>query len=152
MWMVSYVVDIALSVTHLGKFIRGHFYLVIGILNFAFKYGQDRIEQKQLRDSWYLSHCRILKCRHRCRLAYSTKITWCIFIYRIIPLQVHNINYDNIYYILENFWTPKSKNWVNKRYLNTINCLTMAKNAYLSYLRINVLIAIHFYSIYQLNS
>ena len=50
MWMVSYVVDIALSVTHLGKVIRGHFYLVLGILNFAFKYGPDRIEQKQLRD------------------------------------------------------------------------------------------------------
>ena len=48
--MVSYVVDIALSVTHLGKVIRGHFELVIGILNFAFKYGPDRIEQKQLMD------------------------------------------------------------------------------------------------------
>ena len=89
---------------------------------------------------------------YMCHLAYSTKIIWCILICRIIPLQVHNINYDDIYYILENFWTTKSKNWVNKRYLNTINCLTMAKNAYLSYLRINVLIAIHFYSIYQLNS
>ena len=51
MWMVSYVVDIALSVTHLGKVIRGHSYLVLGILNFAFKYGPDRIEQKQLRDT-----------------------------------------------------------------------------------------------------
>ena len=50
MWMVSYVVDIALSVTHLGKVIRGHFDLVLGILNFAFKYGPDCIEQKQLRD------------------------------------------------------------------------------------------------------
>ena len=50
-WMVSYVVDIALSVTHLGKVIRGHFDLVLGILNFAFKYGPDRFEQKQLRDS-----------------------------------------------------------------------------------------------------
>ena len=50
-WMVSYVVDIALSVTHLGKFIRGHFDLVLGILYFAFNYGPDRIEQKQLRDS-----------------------------------------------------------------------------------------------------
>ena len=50
MWMVSYVVDIALSVTHLGKFIRGPFDLVLGILNFAFKYRPDRIEQKQLRD------------------------------------------------------------------------------------------------------
>ena len=49
-WMLSYVVDIALSVTHLGKVIRGHFYLVLGILNFAFKYGPDRIEQKQLKD------------------------------------------------------------------------------------------------------
>ena len=48
--MVSYVVDIALSVTHLGKIIRGHFDLVLGILNFAFKYGPDRIEQKQQRD------------------------------------------------------------------------------------------------------
>ena len=48
--MDSYVVDIALSVTHLGKVITGHFYLVLGILNFAFKYGPDRIEQKQLRD------------------------------------------------------------------------------------------------------
>ena len=53
MWMVSYVVDIALSVTHLGKVITGHFYLVLGILNFAFKYGPDRIEQKQLRDTVY---------------------------------------------------------------------------------------------------
>ena len=43
--MVSYVVDIALSVTHLGKVIRGHFDLVLGILNFAFNYGPDRIEQ-----------------------------------------------------------------------------------------------------------
>ena len=51
MWMVSYVVDIALSVTHLGKVIRGHFDLVLGILNIAFKYGPDRIEQKQLRDN-----------------------------------------------------------------------------------------------------
>ena len=50
MWMVSYVVDIALSVTHLGKVIRGHFYLVLGILNLVFKYGPDRIEQKQLKD------------------------------------------------------------------------------------------------------
>ena len=49
--MVSHVVDIALSVTHLGKVIRGHFDLVRGILNLAFKYGPDRIEQKQLRDS-----------------------------------------------------------------------------------------------------
>ena len=49
--MVSYVVDIALSVTHLGKVIRGYFDLVLGILNFAFKYGPDRIEQKQLRDT-----------------------------------------------------------------------------------------------------
>ena len=49
--MVSYVVDIALSVTHLGKVIRGHFDLVLGILNFAFKYGPDRIEQKQLMDN-----------------------------------------------------------------------------------------------------
>ena len=48
--MVSYVVDIALSVTHLGKVSIGHFDLVLGILNFAFKYGPDRIEQKQLRD------------------------------------------------------------------------------------------------------
>ena len=48
--MVSYVVDIALSVTQLGKFIRGYFDLVLGILNFDFKYGPDRIEQKQLRD------------------------------------------------------------------------------------------------------
>ena len=51
MWMVSYVVDIAFSFTHLGKVIRGHFDLVIGILNFAFKYGPDRIEQKQLRNT-----------------------------------------------------------------------------------------------------
>ena len=49
--MVSYVVDIALSVTHLGKFIRGRFDLVIGILNSAFNYGPDRNEQKQIRDS-----------------------------------------------------------------------------------------------------
>ena len=48
--MVSYVVDVALSVTHLGKVIRGHFDLVIGILKFAFKYRPDCIEQKQLRD------------------------------------------------------------------------------------------------------
>ena len=54
MWMVSYVVNIALSVTHLGKLIRGHFDLVLGILNFAFKYGLDCIEQKQLRDSKYI--------------------------------------------------------------------------------------------------
>ena len=47
MWMISYVVDIALSVTHLGKVIRVTFDLVLGILNFAFKYGPDRIEQKQ---------------------------------------------------------------------------------------------------------
>ena len=40
--------DIALS--DLGKVIRGHFDLVLGILNFGFKYGPDRIEQKQLRD------------------------------------------------------------------------------------------------------
>ena len=44
--MVSYVVDIALSVTHLGKVIRGHFDLALGISKFAFKYGPDRIEQK----------------------------------------------------------------------------------------------------------
>ena len=50
MWMVSYVVGIALSVTHLGKVIRGNFDLVLGILNFAFNYGPYRIEQKQLRD------------------------------------------------------------------------------------------------------
>ena len=56
MWMVSYVVDIALSVTHLGKVIRGHFDLVLGILNVAFKYGPDRIEQKQLRDKRDLAH------------------------------------------------------------------------------------------------
>ena len=58
--MVSYVVNIALSVTHLGKVIRGHFDLVLGILNFAFKYGSDRIEQKQLRDKelkQYFSPC-----------------------------------------------------------------------------------------------
>ena len=48
--MVSYVVDVALSVTHLEKVIRGHFDLVLGILNFALKYGPDRFEQKQLRD------------------------------------------------------------------------------------------------------
>ena len=48
--MVSYVVDIALSVTHLGKVIRGHFDLALGISKFAFKYGPDRIEQKQLKD------------------------------------------------------------------------------------------------------
>ena len=53
MWMVSYVVDIALSVTHLEKVIRGHFDLVLGILNFAFKYGPDRIEKKQVRDIHY---------------------------------------------------------------------------------------------------
>ena len=44
--MVSYVVDIALSVTHLGKVIRGRLDLVLVILNFEFKYGPDRIEQK----------------------------------------------------------------------------------------------------------
>ena len=49
--MVSYVVDIALSVTHLGKVIRGRFDLVVGISNFSFKYGPDRIVQKQLRDT-----------------------------------------------------------------------------------------------------
>ena len=49
--MVSYVVDIAPSVTHLGKVIRGHFDLVLGILNFSFKYRPDRNEQKQLRDT-----------------------------------------------------------------------------------------------------
>ena len=63
--MVSYVVDIALSVTHLGKVIRFHFDLVIGTLKFAFKYGPDRIEKKQLRDTntqfflsdlWHISH------------------------------------------------------------------------------------------------
>ena len=48
--MVSYVVDIALSVTHLGKVIRGRFDLVLEILSFAFKYGPDRIEKKQLGD------------------------------------------------------------------------------------------------------
>ena len=48
--MVSYVVDIALSVTHLGKVIRGNFDLVLGVLNFAFKYRPDLIEQKQLSD------------------------------------------------------------------------------------------------------
>ena len=51
MWMVSYVVEIALSVTHLGKVITGHFDLVLGVLNLVFKYGPDRIKQKQLRDS-----------------------------------------------------------------------------------------------------
>ena len=49
--MVSYIVDIALSVTHLGKVIRGHFDLVLGILKFAFKYGPERIEQKKPRDT-----------------------------------------------------------------------------------------------------
>ena len=53
---MSYVVDIALSVTYLGKVIRGHFDLVLGILNFLFKYGPDRIEQKQLRDRSNLAH------------------------------------------------------------------------------------------------
>ena len=57
--MVSYIFDIALSVTHLGKVIRGHFDLVLGILNFAFKYGPDRIEQKQLRGSVHLYFCTI---------------------------------------------------------------------------------------------
>ena len=55
--MVSYVFDIAFSVTHLGKVIRGHFDLVLGILNFSFKYGPDRIEQKQLRDSLIFILC-----------------------------------------------------------------------------------------------
>ena len=49
--MVSYVVDIALSATHLVKVIRGNFDLVLGILKFAFKYVPDRIEKKQLRDN-----------------------------------------------------------------------------------------------------
>ena len=45
--MVSYVVDIAFSFTHLGKVIRGHFDLVLGILTSAFKYGPDRIGKKK---------------------------------------------------------------------------------------------------------
>ena len=48
--MVSYVVDIVISVTHLGKVFRGHFDLVLGNLNFTFKYGPDRNEHKKLRD------------------------------------------------------------------------------------------------------
>ena len=39
-WMVSYVLDIAILATHLGKVIRGHFDLVLGILNFALCTGQ----------------------------------------------------------------------------------------------------------------
>ena len=49
--MVSEAVYVALSVAHLGKVIRDNFYLVLGILNFAFKYGPDRIKQKQIRDT-----------------------------------------------------------------------------------------------------
>ena len=64
---------------------------------------------------------------YRFHLAFSTKITWGILIYIVMPLQVQNITYDNIYYILEFSQTPESKNWVNNRYLNTINCVAMAK-------------------------
>ena len=105
-----------------------------------------------LQTKYLLMKINVVKIKKKCHLAYSTKILWCILIYRIMPLQVQNINYDEIYYILEFFCTPKSKNGMNKRYLNTINCVTMSKNAYLSYLQKNVLIAIRFYSIYQLNS
>ena len=98
------------------------------------------------------SFVRFWNVTYRCHLDYSTKITWRILIYIIMKLQVQNINYDKIYYILDFFWTPKFKNWVNKRYLNTISCVTKAENVNLSYLRKNALLGIHFYFLYKFNS
>ena len=76
--MVSYVVDIALSVTHLGKVIRVHFDLVLGILNFAFKYGPDRIEQKQLRD-------RKRQCSHYSGITFLIETMVSVSKYVVIP-------------------------------------------------------------------
>ena len=91
--MVSYVVDISLSVTHLEKVIRGHFDIVLGIINFAFKYEPDRIEQKELRDKTCKlsfddgSHCNFHACTKTNLFAerfYTQKVKKLIlFTYRI---------------------------------------------------------------------